>query len=153
MMKQIALLALCGLALTGSAMAQDERVIDQSKLYVSELDACEAIERRGAEAWMESDFISLSFSGGLQGTEYQCHFVDVKAVSKRSLIFVSAVCELPGEIYPDTLAIAAYDDKTIQVVSSYETAMAAAGKVDPSAHSADGMLFTRCDNLSETYFD
>lgn len=152
MMKVVASMAILGLSIV-SASAQDERVIDQSKLYVSEPDACQAIERKGAEAWMESDFISLSFDGGMQGTEFQCHFVDVKTMTKRSFIFVSAVCELPGEIYPDTLAVSPYDDTTIQVVSSYDTAMVAAGKFEPGTQGADGMLFHRCDNLSEIHFD
>lgn len=141
------------IALVGSAVAQDAPQIDQSKLYVSNADACAAIERKGAEAWMESDFISLSFEGGMQGTEFQCHFADVKTLPKRGFIFVSSICELPGEIYPDTLAITPYDDTTIQVVSSYDTAMVAAGKFAPGTQSAEGTLFHRCDNLSEINFD
>lgn len=141
------------LGLSSATVAQEYRAIDQSKLYVSQPEACEAIERKGAEAWMESDFISLSFVGGMQGTEFQCHFVDVKTLPKRGFIFVSSICELPGEIYPDTLAITPYDDTTIQVVSSYDTAMVAAGKFAPGTQGAEGTLFHRCDNLSEINFD
>ena len=145
------LVACAGLA--GPVVAQDAPQIDQSKLYVSNADACAAIESKGAEAWMESDFISLSFADGMQGTEFQCHFADVKTLPKRGFIFVSSICELPGEIYPDTLAITPYDDTTIQVVSSYDTAMVAAGKFASGAQSAEGTLFYRCDNLSEINFD
>lgn len=141
------------LGLSNVAFAQEDRAIDQSKLYVSNADACAAIERKDAEAWMAGDFISLNFAGGIQGTEFQCHFVDVKTLPKLGFIFVSSICELPGEIYPDTLAITPYDDTTIQVVSSYDTAMVAAGKYEPGTQSAEGTLFHRCDNLSEINFD
>lgn len=141
------------IGLVGPASAQDGPQIDQSKLYVSDPNACAAIESKGGEAWMESDFISLSFDGGLQGNEFQCHFMDVKTLTSRGFIFVSSICELPGEIYPDTLAITPYDDKTIQVVSSYDTAMVAAGKFEPGTQAAEGTLFHRCDNLSEIHFD
>lgn len=152
MMKALAIMAMLSLPIV-SVSAQDGSQIDQSKLYVSQPEACAAIEARGNEAWAESDFISLSFADGMQGTEFQCHFMDVKTLASRGFIFVSSICELPGEIYPDTLAITPYDDKTIQVVSSYDTAMVAAGKFEPGSQGADGTFFHRCDNLSEIHFD
>ena len=71
------------------------------------------------------------------------------------LLFVDAVCELPGELYPDTLAIAPYDDKTIQVVSSYDAMMVNAGVFEPPGPTTNPgvTLYTRCDNLSEIPVD
>jgi hypothetical protein len=137
------------------ALAQEDMVIDQTKVYVSEPKACQALEKNGIEAFMESDFLAMTFEGGIQSMEFHCNFYDVKSRPNTPLLFVDAVCELPGELYPDTLAIAPYDDKTIQVVSSYDAMMVNTGVFEPPGPTTNPgvTLYTRCDNLSEISVD
>src|SRR5215217_882099 len=92
--------------LSTPALAQEDIKIDQTKIYVSEPSACQALEKKGLDAWMDKDFLTLSFTGGIQSMEFHCNFYDVKSRPNTPLLFVDAVCELPGEVYPDMLAIA-----------------------------------------------
>ena len=67
------------LLLTGASAAQEDMVIDQSKLYVTDPAACQAIEKQGVDAWMDMDFLSLTFAGGIQSMEFHCNFYDIKS--------------------------------------------------------------------------
>lgn len=137
------------------ALAQEDMIIDQTKVYVSEPKACQSIEKHGIDAFMEGDFLAMTFEGGIQSMEFHCNFYDVKSRPNTPLLFVDAVCELPGELYPDTLAIAPYDDKTVQVVSSYDAMMVNSGVFEPPGPTTNPgvTLYTRCDNLSEIPVD
>lgn len=148
----IALALLAGVA--GASQAQ-EFTLDRTRLYVTNPAACQSIEENGVDAWMDLDFLSLSFQTGIQSMEFHCNFFDVKDRPNSNFAFVSAICELPGEVYPDTLAITPFDEKTIQVVSSHDSAMIAAGIYQPSNEgtSPGATVFHRCDNLSEIPFD
>lgn len=139
----------------GGAMAQEDTVIDQSKVYVNDPSACQALEKQGVDAWMEKDFLSLTFPGGIQSMEFHCNFYEIKSRPNTPVLFIDAVCELPGEVYPDMFAVAPYDDKSIQVVSSNDAMMVATGIYEPpGAATPPGLtLYTRCDNLSEIPVD
>ena len=64
-MKAAALIA--GLLLLGApALGQEDMVIDQGKVYVSEATACAALETKGMNAFMDSDFLTLTFPDGIQ---------------------------------------------------------------------------------------
>jgi hypothetical protein len=77
--------------------------------------------------------------------------MDVKGQKGSSFLFVSAVCEAPGEVYPDTLSISPYDETTVQVVSSYDAMMVSSGNAEPPGPTTNPgvTLYHRCDNLSE----
>jgi hypothetical protein len=138
------------------AWAQEDMVIDQTKLYVTDPKACQAIEKQGVDAFMEMDFMSLTFPGGIQSMEFHCNFYDIKSRPNTPVLFVDAVCELPGELYADTMAIAPHDDKSIRLSSSADSTLALLGQVEPQADSpypAGTTIYHRCDNLSEIPFD
>lgn len=140
---------------SGAAMAQEDLRIDQAKLYVSDPAACAAVEDKGIDAFMELDFLGLTFERGIQSMEFHCNFYEVKGREGSTHLFVDTICELPGEIYPDILAITPYSDTQIQVVSAYDAAMVAAGLFEPNPEVATpgATLYTRCDNLSEITVD
>jgi hypothetical protein len=146
----IAALALSGL--TGVALAQD---IDQSKVYVSDPSACTALAEKGASALEDVDFLALTFPDGIQSYEFHCDFFDVKARKGSPFLFVDAVCEAPGEVYPDTLSISPWDETQIQVVSTYDTTMVMSGGQEPPGPTTNPgvTMYTRCDNLSEIPVD
>ena len=145
-------------ALTAPALAQEDLRIDQTKIYVSDAKACGMIEDKGIEAFMDLDFLALDFSKGIQSMEFQCNFFDVKSRQGSSHLFIDAICELPGEIYPDILAVTPYSETEIQVASSADITWAM--NFEPEdAESADvtvpsgTTIYTRCDNLSEITVD
>jgi hypothetical protein len=154
-MKAIATAA--GLLLIASTtLAQEDMVIDQTKLYVTDPKACQALEKQGVDAFMEMDFMSLTFPDGIQSMEFHCNFYDIKTRPHTPVLFIDAVCELPGQLYADTMAIAPNDDKSIQLVSSADSALALLGQVEPQANSpypAGTTIYHRCDNLSEIPLD
>ena len=151
-----AILIATGLALlSGAALAQEDMVIDQTKLYVTDPKACQAVEKQGVDAFMDMDFMSLTFPGGIQSMEFHCDFYDIKTRPHTPLLFIDAVCELPGEVYADTIAIAPYDDTSIQLASSADSTLALFGQVAPPANSdypSGTTIYHRCDNLSEIPF-
>lgn len=152
-----ALLA-CAVCLAGfplAVVAQDDLPIDQSKLYVSDPAACEALEKKGVDAFMDADFLVLSFKDGIQSMEFTCDLYDIKALPNNNMLFVDAVCQAPGEVYPDTFSISPYDAKTIQLVSTYDAMMAMSRPVDGAELTGNPgvTLYTRCDNLSEIRVD
>jgi hypothetical protein len=153
---RLLLSGLCLSLLAGPALAQEDIVIDQSKLYVTDPAACQAVERQGVDAWMDMDFLSLTFGGGIQSTEFHCNFYDIKSRPHTPLLFVDAICELPGELYADTIAIAPHDATSIRLVSSADTTLGllGGGQADPeSPYPAGTTIYHRCDNLSEIPFD
>ena len=144
------------LLIPAPVLAQEDMVIDQTKLYVTDPKACQAVEKQGVDAFMDMDFLSLTFTGGIQSMEFHCNFYDIKTRPHTPVLFIDAVCELPGEIYADTIAIAPNDDKSIQLVSSADSTLALLGQVEPQANSpypAGTTIYHRCDNLSEIPFD
>ena len=137
------------------AMAQEDLRIDRDALYVTDPAACQALEDKGLDAWMDTDFLSLDFDDGIQSMEFHCNFYDVKDREGSTHLFIDAICELPGAIYPDTLAVTPYSETEIQVVSAFEATMAATGQFEMSSEVATpgATLYTRCDNLSEIPVD
>ncbi|HTM76961.1 MAG TPA: hypothetical protein VL133_04980 [Devosia sp.] len=146
---KIAFAASALLAGLSAAATAQEVTLDQSKLYVSEPAACQMLADKGVSAFDELDFLALSFTDGIQGMEFHCSFFDVKSMPTSSYLFVSAVCSLPGEIYPDTLSISPYEATTIQVVSTYDTMLAYSNTTESEVSDPGITFFHRCDNLSE----
>ena len=145
-----------------SATAQEDLRIDQSKLYVSDATACTVLEEKGIDAWMDTDFLSFSFTDGIQSMEFHCNFYDVKTRKGSTHFFIDAICELPGEIYPDILAVTPYSETEIQVVSAADNTLAVLGAYADTYQDAEGTeanalpgatIYTRCDNLSEIPVD
>ncbi|MBJ3784325.1 hypothetical protein [Devosia sediminis] len=137
------------------ALAQEDLRIDRESLYVTDPAACQALEDKGLDAWMEHDFLSLDFDDGIQSMEFHCNFFDVKTREGSTHLFIDSICELPGAIYPDALAVTPYSETQIQVVSAFEATMAATGQFEMSSEVATpgATLYTRCDNLSEIPVD
>lgn len=161
-MTRIAAIAAMSLGgLTVSALAQDdyaEPKIDETKLYVTDPAACQALADKGIDAlWEGEGFLMLSFDRGIEGMEFNCRFFDVKSQKGNRFLFVDAVCEAPDEVYPDTMSISPYDETQIRVVSTYDSMLSMAGDAVAAADDPDGFggttLYTRCDNLSEIPFD
>lgn len=147
--------AILALALCAPAVAQEDLRIDPDALYVTDPEACTALEEQGLDAWMEMSFLSLTFAGGIQSMEFHCNFHDVKGREGSTHLFIDAICEAPGEVYPDILAVTPYSEAQIQVVSAYDATLAATAPLDPSSAVATpgATLYTRCDNLSEIPVD
>ncbi len=124
--------------------------VNQSKLYVTDAKACQALARKGTAAFGELDFMSLSFKDGIQSYEFNCSFFDVKTKKGNDGLLVTAICENPGDRYPDLFSVHVHDGKSIEVVSMHDSALAAANKDGGEGSRATGtILYYRCDNLSE----
>ena len=151
-------LALLGLALAAPALAQEDvAVVDRSKVYASRPEGCAALEGKGLDAFGDIDFQTLTFTDGILGNEFHCSFYDIKSLPNSPNLLVEAVCEEPGFLYPDLIAISPWDENTVQVVSSYDLQSAAMASmsgeaIDDSENQGQPLgvaLYTRCDSLSE----
>lgn len=163
-MKPVLLAAALLSAIIGTAQAQTDPV-PQDKIYVSDKSACSLLQSKGAAAYEDKDFLSLSFKDGIQGMEFHCSFFDVKTKPGNAFTVVTAMCEVPGDSYADLLAISPYTDDTVRVSSMNDTLFAtvtgsgsdgeappdATGQADPNAAGIPpgSTLYYRCDNLSE----
>jgi hypothetical protein len=143
------------LVLTAPTLAQEDLRIDTTRLHVSDSKACKALEAKGLDAWMDLDFLALDFKDGIQSMEFHCDFFDVKSLEGSTRLFIDTICELPGEIYPDILAVTPYSETQILVVSSADAALVAAGVLEPNPDVAlpGATVYTRCENLSEIPVD
>jgi hypothetical protein len=140
------------LALSISAPgAQEISTVDRTKVYVSDPAGCAALESDGLDAISALGFRVMTFDAGIQTLESSCNFFDIKSKPGNAHLLVSAVCENPGAIYPDLLSLTPLTTDTVQVVSSHEAALNAAGNNEPSSEGASpgATLFHRCANLSE----
>ncbi|MHA6692330.1 hypothetical protein [Devosia sp. A449] len=140
--------------LAGSAMAQ-EFLIDQTKIYAASPELCQGLETEGLSAFEDPMASVLSFTSGIQAMEFHCNFFDLKSRKGSNFLFASAICEHPGEVYPDSFSITPYDETTIQVVSAHMNALVMAGVFDSSEGEgvSAATIYHRCDNLSEIPFD
>lgn len=152
-----AIVVATGLSLLASpVLAQEDMVIDQTKVYVTDAKACQALEKKGVDAFMDMDFMTLTFPGGIQSMEFHCNFYDIKSRPNTPVLFVDAVCEVPGDLYPDMLGIAPADASSIRVSSSNDAMLGLIGalEADPeSPYPAGTTIYHRCDNLSEIPVD
>jgi len=147
--------AVFGLLLLGGTALAAETGIDRTRLYASSPELCQRLETDGGEVFQDPDAMVFSFSEGIVAMEHHCDFLDIKSRPDSDFLFISAVCEFPGEVYPDSFAVAPYDDTSIQVVSAQMNVLEMAGVFDSSEEGgpAGTQFYHRCDNLSEIPFD
>jgi len=144
--------------LAAPALAQEpQAAIDRTKVYVSKPEACDALKSKGVAAFDDLGFTAMTLADGIQGMEFHCGFFDVKSKPDSNALLVEAICEEPGFMYPDLIAIGPWDENTIQVVSSHDLQDAAMAQmsgetIDDSENRGQPLgvaLYTRCDSLSE----
>ncbi len=138
---RVAFAAAIALAATPAAAQRDAVV--QTRLYVSDPAACEAIEANGVDGIGEAT--TLSFKDGIQSFEFHCNFFDVKTRDSGPLVLVEAICEEPGIRFPDLISISPYEEDTIEVVSLHDSSTFEATEDNPNPGVS---YYTRCDNLS-----
>jgi hypothetical protein len=117
----------------------------KGKVYAPSDSDCATLEADGSLE--ESGYIT---SEGFQAYEFTCHFIDAKAMTDpRPGWFVDALCEMPGETYPDAVSLFPLDETTLQVTFLTDFAraeMAAAnGSAGSEAISGDYVL---CRNVT-----
>lgn len=126
----------------GPALGQSDTV-DRTKLYVTNPEACAAIEKHGVEGLGKA--LTLSFEDGIQSFEFHCAFYDVKSRENGPILLVEAVCEEPGLRYPDLLSISPFEANSIEVVSLHDSQAFEPTEDNPNPGVT---YYTRCDNLS-----
>ena len=132
-------LALAILALsTLPAVAQE--TVDQSKVYVSNPDACAGVAADDFEAI--GDALVLRFPDGIEAYELHCDFFDIKTVGEHPMLLVEAICEVPGARNPDLFSISPYSEGEIEVVSLYDSAMIESSEEMPNPGTT---IYTACD--------
>ncbi|MBD8064681.1 hypothetical protein IC608_04235 [Devosia sp. PTR5] len=149
------LLAIALLATGAPALAQEDLRIDRDKIYVTDADACSALETEGLAAWQTHDFLSLDFNDGIRSMAVRCAFFDVKGREGSRHLLIDTICEAPGSLYPDSLAVTPVSETQIQVVSAFELALSTheAAQTSSEVATPGATLYTRCDNLSEIPVD
>lgn len=146
--------ALAVLALASAAQAQFVE-LDRDALYVSEREACHALETQGqAGAFSAIDFTAFSFSRGLEAPGFQCGIVQIHERPDAPMYYASVLCDTPVLIYPDQLAIYPVSDTAIEIYSTYEATMVHSGVYGWDSSRPVGVtLYHRCENLSELPVD
>ncbi len=115
------------------------------KVYAPSDADCATLEADGSLE--ESGYIT---SEGLQAYEFTCHFIDAKAMTDpRPGWFVDALCEMPGETYPDVVSLFPLDENTLQVtfLTDFVRAEMAAANGNAGDEGAPGQ-YVLCRNVT-----
>jgi hypothetical protein len=99
-LRRISLAILAG-SLAFPASGADEFI---KGVYVQSEELCANAKKSGLEAVLEEGNVILT-ARGIEGTEYNCEFLQVMKAARSPGWVVTALCQEPGHAFPDTLSI------------------------------------------------
>lgn len=119
-------------------------------VFVSDPQGCQWLEQDGAMALFDNDFLALTRKDGIVANEYHCEFLDEKTTADGVAMVITALCEYPGEPFPDLISLREFDENSIMVSSMHNAAEDAANDVQGIRGA---QIYTRCSNLKELPID
>lgn len=139
-MRGILALSFC-LMLSGPALADTF-----DGVFASQPEGCVWLQKEGAQALFEHDFLAMTLADGIQANEFFCDFLDTKSTKDGSALVITAFCMYPGEPFPDLISLSQFDDNSILAVSLHRMQEDAALGVEGIWGS---QTYTRCTDLKE----
>lgn len=85
-------------------------------VYLQSEELCAKAKKDGLQTVIEEGNIILT-ERGLESIEYNCEFVQVTKATRAPTIFVNAICQEPGYVFPDVLSITELSPSQTDVVS------------------------------------
>jgi len=88
---------------------------------------------------IEAGNVALTASG-LEGTEYNCEFLQVTKAKLSPAWLVQAICQEPGYLFPDVLSITQMNATQIELVS--------VKPADPESGGGNGGTYVLCEGVA-----
>lgn len=101
----------------GASVATAQTADDFIKgVYLQTEELCAQAKKDGLDAVLEEGNVYVH-SGGIDGVEYTCEFLDVKKAKLAPGWVVTALCQEPGYAQPDVLSILELSPTQLDLVS------------------------------------
>lgn len=107
------LLALGMVASVPPAFAADEFI---KGVYLQSEALCTQARKDGLQTVIEAGNLVLT-SHGLESIEYNCEFLNVTRATRAPAWAVTAICQSPGDLFPDVLSVVEMNATQIDLAS------------------------------------
>ena len=95
------------------ALAADDFI---KGVYLQTEELCAQAKKDGIEAVADGGNTVLS-ARGIESVEYNCEFVQVTKATRAPAWAVTAICQEPGNLFPDVLSVTQMSPTQIELVS------------------------------------
>jgi hypothetical protein len=112
-MQRYLLLALGMVASVPPASAADEFI---KGVYLQSEELCTQARKDGLQTVIEAGNIVLTWHG-LESIEYNCEFLNVTKATRAPAWAVTAICQSPGNLFPDVLSVTEMNATQIDLAS------------------------------------
>lgn len=85
-------------------------------VYLQSEELCAQAKRESIQTVIDAGGLILS-AGGIESVEYNCEFLNVTRATRSPAWAVTALCQEPGHLFPDTLSILELSPTQLDLVS------------------------------------
>lgn len=136
-MKFLRILAVPSLAVFGTSANAADFI---KGVYLQSEELCAQAKKDSLQSVIDAGSLVLS-ADGLESVEYNCEFLNVTRATRAPAWAVTAVCQEPGHLFPDTLSILELSPTQLELVSVRQ--------VDPEGGQTDnGGTYVLCDGVA-----
>jgi hypothetical protein len=136
-MRNFVLSTMLGFTLIGSPAALADDFI--KGVFLDSEELCDQAKKQSLQQVIEDGNTVLT-AKGLEATEYNCEFLQVSKSKSSAGWLVSALCEVPDQMFPDVL--------TIRETSPTELDVVSIKLVDPATGGGNSDTYYRCDGVA-----
>lgn len=109
-------------------------------VYLQSEELCAQAKKDTLQSVIDAGSLILS-EHGIESVEYNCEFLNVTRATRSPAWAVTALCQEPGHLFPDTLSILELSPTQLELVSVRQ--------VDPEGGQTDnGGTYVLCDGVA-----
>lgn len=108
-------------------------------VYLQSEDLCAQARKNTLQTVIEAGNTILT-SRGIESIEYNCEFVTATKATRAPAWLVNAICQEPGNLFPDVLSLTQINDTQIDIASVKPT--------DEDSGGGNGGSYYRCDGVA-----
>ena len=136
-MKIWRILAVSSLAAFGTSAHAEDFI---KGVYLQSEELCAQAKKDSLQSVIDASGLILS-ARGIESIEYNCEFLNVTRATLSPAWAVTALCQEPGHLFPDTLSILELSPTQLELVSVRQ--------VDPESGQTDnGGTYVLCDGVT-----
>ena len=109
-------------------------------VYLQSQELCAQAKKDSLQTVIEAGNVVLS-ARGLEGVEYNCEFLQITKAKNAPSWAVTAICQEPGNVFPDVLSVTQMNPTQIDLVSVRPVD-------DEGEQSGNGGSYFLCDGVA-----